>query len=168
MRCTSKGTVRLRSSNPSDHPLMDPNYLATEDDVVDMRNCVKKAREILAQRSFQPYSGGEILPGVNIQSDAEIDAFVREHGDSAYHPSCTCKMGAEDDPMTVVDSSTKVKGIENLRIVDASIMPSVVSGNLNGPTIMMAEKAADIIRGRKLPRSYAPVYPAAISESKTK
>lgn len=96
--------------------------------------------------------------GINVQTDEEIDAFVREHGDSAYHPSCTCKMGHEDDPMSVVNSETRVKGIENLRIVDASIMPSVVSGNLNGPTIMMAEKAADIIKGVKLPRSDAPVY----------
>lgn len=93
------------------------------------------------------------------QSDDEIDAFVRRKADSAYHPSCTCKMGDESDPMAVVDNTTRVIGTENLRVVDASIMPSVVSGNLNGPTIMVAEKAADIIRGIKpLPRSTAPVY----------
>lgn len=93
-----------------------------------------------------------------MKTDKEIDAFVRELGDSAYHPSCTCKMGDVNDEMSVVDKETKVKGIENLRIVDASIMPYVVSGNLNGPVIMMAEKAADIIKGVKLPKSKAKVY----------
>ena len=97
--------------------------------------------------------------GEDVKSDEDIDAFVRRKADSAYHPSCTCKMGSEKDPMTVVDSKTRVIGIENLRIVDASIMPSVASGNLNGPTIMIAEKAADIILGREpLPKSNAPVY----------
>ena len=97
--------------------------------------------------------------GQQAQSDDEIDAFVRQKGDSAYHPSCTCKMGDESDEMAVVDSSTRVIGAENLRVVDASIMPNVVSGNLNGPTIMLAEKAADIIRGiAPLPKSTAPVY----------
>ena len=99
------------------------------------------------------------LAGAQAQSDEEIDAFVRQKADSAYHPSCTCKIGDESDPMAVVDSSTRVIGAENLRVVDASIMPGVVSGNLNGPTIMIAEKAADIIRGVKpLPRSTAAVY----------
>ena len=102
--------------------------------------------------------------GTHIQTDDEIDAFVRECGDSGYHPSCTCKMGHEDDPMSVVDSQTRVKGFENLRIVDASIMPSIVSGNLTGPVIMMAEKAADIIKGDKLPRSNAPIYSTVNTE----
>ena len=93
-----------------------------------------------------------------MQTDEELDAFVRQTGDTGYHPSSTCKMGCENDPMTVVDSQTRVLGIENLRVIDASIMPSVVSGNLNGPTIMMAEKAADIIKGKKLPRANVPVY----------
>ena len=93
-----------------------------------------------------------------MKTDEEIDAFVRELGDSAYHPSCTCKMGDVNDEMSVVDKETKVKGIENLRIVDASIMPYVVSGNLNGPVIMMAEKAADIIKSVKLPKSKVKVY----------
>ena len=158
MRATSRGTLQLRSNDPRDHPIMDPNYLATQDDVIDMRNCVKLSREIFAQKAFDPFRGDEMQPGSHIQTDEEIDRFVRECGDSAYHPSCTCKMGHEDDPMTVVDSQTRVLGIENLRVVDASIMPSVVSGNLNGPTIMMAEKAADIIKGKKLPKSNAPVY----------
>lgn len=97
--------------------------------------------------------------GSHVKTDEEIDNFIRAHGDSAYHPSCTNKMGRADDPMAVTDSKTRVHGLRNLRVVDASIMPSVVSGNLNGPTIMLAEKAADIIRGRDpLPKSTAPVF----------
>lgn len=159
LRATSRGSLWLNSRNPFEHPVIDPNYLSTQDDIQDMRNSVKLSREIMAQEAFKPYNGGELQPGLTVQSDEEIDRFVREWGDSAYHPSCTCKMGDENDPMAVVDSQTRVKGIENLRIVDASIMPSVVSGNLNGPVIMMAEKAADIIKGVKpLLKSTAPVY----------
>jgi len=158
LRATSRGTVTLKSNNPFDHPLMDPNYLSTEQDILDMRACVKLSREIMQQDAFIPFRGDELQPGISVKTDKEIDAFVREKGDSAYHPSCTCKMGDENDPMSVVDSDTRVKGVEGLRIVDASIMPYVVSGNLNGPVIMMAEKAADIIKGKKLPKSNAPVY----------
>ena len=97
--------------------------------------------------------------GAHIQTDEEIDAWIRANADINYHPSCTCKMGSENDPMAVVDSKTQVIGVENLRVVDSSIMPSIVSGNLNGPTIMVAEKAADIILGNPpLPKSTAPVY----------
>ena len=100
-----------------------------------------------------------VFVGSQVQSDEEIDAFVRQKGDSAYHPSCTCKMGEESDELAVVDSKARVIGAENLRVVDASIMPNVVSGNLNGPTIMLAEKAADIIRGiDPLPKSTTSVY----------
>ena len=100
-----------------------------------------------------------VFIGSNVQSDEEIDAFVRSKTDSAHHPSCTCKMGDESDEMAVVDSNTRVIGAENLRVVDASIMPNIVSGNLNGPTIMIAEKAADIIRGiDPLAKSTASVY----------
>jgi len=159
LRETSVGTLKLKSSDPRDHPILDPNYLDTPDDIVDLRNAVKLSREIMSQKAFDPFRGDEMLPGSHVQSDEEIDAFIREHGDSAYHPSCTCKMGASDDPLAVTDSQTRVHGLRNLRVVDASIMPSVVSGNLNGPVIMMAEKAADIIRGRDpLPKSTAPVY----------
>lgn len=99
------------------------------------------------------------LPGDDVQTDEQIDAWVRQNADTAYHPSCTCKMGAEDDPMAVVNNKMEVFGVENLRIVDASIMPRIVSGNLNGPTVMIAEKAADIILGNPpLPKSTAPVY----------
>ncbi|XP_013916140.1 PREDICTED: choline dehydrogenase, mitochondrial [Thamnophis sirtalis] len=128
-------------------------------DVWEFRQCVKLAREIFAQKAFEEFRGPEIQPGEHIQSDKEIDAFVRQKSDSAYHPSCTCKMGQNSDPTAVVDPETKVIGTENLRVVDASIMPSIVSGNLNAPTIMIAEKAADIILGLPpLQGKNVPVY----------
>lgn len=122
--------------------------LLSDLDVWEFRESVKLSREIFAQKAFDAFRGPEVQPGPQVQSDADIDAFVRRKADSAYHPSCTCKMGSPSDPMAVVDSNTRVLGLERLRVVDASIMPSIVSGNLNAPTIMMAEKAADIIRGR--------------------
>ncbi|KAG7224326.1 hypothetical protein INR49_015109, partial [Caranx melampygus] len=149
MRSTSTGWLKLKSTNPLDHPTIQPNYLSTDIDVGEFRECVKLSREIFAQEAFNPFRGPEVQPGPQVQSDADIDAFVRRKADSAYHPSCTCKMGSPSDPMAVVDSNTCVLGLEHLRVVDASIMPSIVSGNLNSPTIMMAEKAADIIRGRQ-------------------
>lgn len=147
MRATSVGWLKLRSTNPRDHPVIHPNYLSTETDVEDFRQCVRLTREIFAQEALAPFRGKELQPGSHVQSDQEIDAFVRAKADSAYHPSCTCKMGQLSDPAAVVDLQTRVIGVENLRVVDASIMPSIVSGNLNAPTIMIAEKAADIIKG---------------------
>ncbi|XP_023647353.1 choline dehydrogenase, mitochondrial [Paramormyrops kingsleyae] len=147
MRSTSKGSLKLKSKNPLEHPIIEPNYLSTEEDVWEFRQCVKLSREIFAQRAFDEFRGRELLPGSQVQSDREIDAFVRQKADSAYHPSCTCKMGQPTDPMAVVDPEARVLGVENLRVVDASIMPSMVSGNLNAPTIMIAEKAADAIKG---------------------
>ncbi|XP_070555722.1 choline dehydrogenase, mitochondrial-like [Ptychodera flava] len=162
MRPTSVGYLKLRSANPADHPIIQPNYLSTESDREEMRDCIKIAREVLAQKAFDQFRGPEIQPGPHIQSDNGIDAFIRQKADSAYHPSCTCKMGREDDPMAVVDNHTRVFGIQNLRVVDASIMPSIASGNLNAPTIMIAEKAADIILGKTpLPQSQAPVWKPA-------
>lgn len=159
MRATSRGWVELRSADPRAKPILQPNYLTTQDDREDMRACVKLTREIFAQAGFDPYRGAEIAPGASVRTDDEIDAFIRAKADSAYHPSCTCKMGV--DEMAVVDPETRVRGLEGLRVVDASIMPSIVSGNLNAPTIMIGEKAADIILGKTpLPPSNAPVYEA--------
>jgi choline dehydrogenase len=159
MRATSRGWVELRSADPRAKPVLQPNYLTTEEDRADMRACVRLTREIFAQSGFDPYRGPEISPGAAVRTDDEIDAFVRAKADSAYHPSCTCKMGV--DEMAVVDPETRVHGLQGLRVVDASIMPSIVSGNLNAPTIMIGEKAADIILGRTpLPPSNAPVYEA--------
>lgn len=174
MRSTSVGWLKLKSTNHLDHPILQPNYLSTgislrnckipkaskvitinsssfcvsDIDVWEFRQCIKLSREIFAQKAFDAFRGAEVQPGPEVQSDADIDAFIRKKADSAYHPSCTCKMGSPSDPMAVLDSETRVLGLERLRVVDASIMPSIVSGNLNAPTIMMAEKAADIIRGR--------------------
>lgn len=124
-----------------------------------MRASVRLSREIFQQKAFEPFVGDEINPGKNVQSDAEIDEYVRRTADTNYHPSCTCKMGQSSDEMAVVDTQTKVFGLDGLRVVDASIMPAMISGNLNGPTIMIAEKASDIIMGHKpLPKSEVPVF----------
>ena len=126
----------------------------------EMRQCVRLAREIFAQPAFDEFRGREETPGSDAQTDSELDAFIRSKCDTDYHPSCTCKMGSKDDPMAVVDHEGKVFGLEGLRVVDASIMPSVASGNLNGPVLMMAERAADLIRGRGMlaPAYHVPVY----------
>ena len=148
MRPTSAGWLKLKSADPRTHPLIQPNYLATELDRREMREGVRLTREIFAQSAFDPFRGAELQPGASVQSDAEIDAWVRRKADSAYHPCSTCRMGVDDE--AVVDPECRVRGIEGLRIVDASVMPSMLSGNLNAPTIMIAEKAADMIRGRSL------------------
>jgi choline dehydrogenase len=159
MRSRSSGWVRLRSAAPEDKPRICFNYMSREDDWVEMRACVRLTREIFAQPAFERYRGREIQPGTDVQTDAEIDAFVRGHVESAYHPSCSCRMGSADDPLAVVDPETRVIGVQNLRVVDSSIMPSITTGNLNAPTIMLAEKAADHIRGAgMLPRASAPYY----------
>ena len=129
-----------------------------------MRQCVKKTREIFAQPAFDEYRGRELAPGPEFQTDEEIDEFVRQKSDTDYHPSCTCRMGAAGDSAAVVDSECRVLGLESLRVVDASIMPSIVSGNLNAPTIMMAEKLADVIRGRQ-PLAPQPDVPVFVSDT---
>jgi choline dehydrogenase len=124
-----------------------------------MRAAVRLTREIFAQRAFDPYLGPELAPGAEVDTDAEIDAFVRARAESAYHPCGTCKMGPGSDPSAVVDGACRVHGVEGVRVVDASVMPSIPSGNLNAPTIMLAEKAADLIRGREpLPPLDMPGY----------
>ncbi|HEY2110656.1 MAG TPA: GMC oxidoreductase, partial [Dongiaceae bacterium] len=159
MRPTSRGYVKLRSTDPRQHPEILFNYMQTEADRSEMRAAIRLTREILAQRAFDPYRGPELSPGPAVKTDAEIDAHIRARGESAYHPSGSCKMGIDSDPMAVVDAEARVHGLEGLRVVDASIMPHVVSGNLNAPTIMLAEKLSDAILGRApLPRSEAKVY----------
>jgi len=157
MRPTSVGWVKLRSADAKEHPIIQFNYMQTELDRQEMREAVRVTREIFAQKAFDPYRGRELAPGPQGQSDAELDAFVRAKAESAYHPCGTCKMGT--DNMAVVDGELRVRGLEGLRVVDASIMPSVVSGNLNAPTIMIAEKAADMILGRPpLPAAHVAVH----------
>jgi choline dehydrogenase len=150
MRSKSRGFVRLKSSDPREHPRIQFNYMSHEDDWTEMRACVRLTREIFAQPAFDPYRGREIQPGEHVRTDEDIDAFVREKVESAYHPSCSCKMGRPSDPMAVVDPETRVIGLERLRVVDSSIMPSITTGNLNAPTIMIGEKGADHILGRPL------------------
>ena len=159
MRPTSRGRIALVSADPMAAPAIDPNFLATERDREDMRTAVRLTREIMAQPAFAPYRGGEIAPGSAVNTDAEIDAHVRARSESAFHLCGSCRMGADD--MAVVDSRCRVRGLEGLRVVDASIMPSIVSGNLNAPVMMMGEKAADMILGRTpLEPSNAPYYVA--------
>ena len=167
MRSKSRGSVRLKSPDPAEPPLIRFNYMSHPEDWIEMRACVRLTREILAQAAFDPYRGREIQPGANRVSDDEIDAFVRGHVESAYHPSCTCKMGLPADPSAVVDPETRVIGVEALRVVNSSIMPSITNGNLNAPTIMIGEKAADMIRGLDPPpASNAPYYVAPDWETK--
>jgi choline dehydrogenase len=161
MRSKSRGWVRLASNNPFDKPRILFNYLSEPDDWTEMRACVRLTREIFAQPAFDRYRGREIQPGAEVQTDDQIDDFIRAKVESAYHPSCSCKMGGSSDPQAVVDPELRVYGVEGLRVVDSSIMPSVTTGNLNAPTIMLAEKAADHILGRgMLPRENAPYYTA--------
>jgi choline dehydrogenase len=161
MRSKSRGWVRLASSNPRDKPRILFNYLSEPDDVTEMRACVRLTREIFAQAAFDRYRGREIQPGSGVQTDAEIDAFIRAKVESAYHPSCSCRMGGAQDPLAVVAPDTRVHGLDGLRVVDSSIMPSITTGNLNAPTIMLAEKAADHILGRSLAApENAPYYVA--------
>lgn len=150
MRSKSRGTVTLRSADARDKPVIRFNYMTHPDDIAEMRACVGLTREIFAQPAFAPWRGREIQPGADVISDEAIDAFVRRKVESAYHPSCTCKMGALDDPLAVVDPELRVIGVEGLRVVDSSVMPSVTTGNLNAPTIMIGEKGADHILGKPL------------------
>ena len=149
----SRGRVWITSAQPLAQPSIQFNYLDKHEDVEGFRQCVRLTREIIEQPAMQPYRGAEIQPGEAVQSDEEIDAFVRQFAESAYHPSCTCKMGT--DAMAVVDPHTKVHGIAALRVVDSSIFPTITNGNLNAPTIMTAERAADLIKGKTLPPSEA-------------
>lgn len=163
----SRGWVHAKSSNPLESPTIVMNHFQDQQDIDDYRMAFRLTREIGMQPAFDPYRKREVDPGENVQTDDEIDAWVRENVETAYHPTCTCKIGAADDPMAVVDTQCRVMGIDGLRIVDSSIFPSVPNGNTNAPTIMVGEKAADIIRGRDpLPPSNAESYVAPDWETK--
>ena len=148
MRSPSRGAVTLRSAKPEDSPKITFNYMSTEKDWIDFRRGIRLTREIFAQEAFRPFVKYEIQPGLELQTDAQIDGFIRAHAESAYHPCGTCKMGAVDDPLAVVDPQTNVIGVKGLRVVDSSIFPQITNGNLNGPSIMVGEKASDLILGK--------------------
>ena len=148
MRSVSRGQVTLKSADPADDPRIEFNYMSDPSDWEDFRTCIRLTREIFDQEAFTPFRGHEIQPGVDVQSDAALDDFIRVHVESAYHPCGTCKMGRTDDPMAVVDPECRVIGVAGLRVADSSIFPRITNGNLNGPSIMVGEKAADHILGR--------------------
>ena len=148
MRSPSRGAVTLRSSEPGEAPRIQFNYMSSPQDWADFRHCIRISREIFAQPAFKPFLGKEILPGAKVQSDAELDTHIRNHAESAFHPCGTCKMGKADDPMAVVDPQCRVIGVDGLRVVDSSIFPRITNGNLNAPSIMVGEKASDLILGR--------------------
>lgn len=148
MRSKSRGSVTLRSANPGDAPVIRFNYMSHPDDWDEFRTCIRLTREIFGQAAMQPFVKGELQPGSGVQTDAEIDDFLREHAESAYHPCGTARMGRASDPMAVVDPDCRVIGVEGLRVADSSVFPQVTNGNLNAPSIMVGEKAADHILGR--------------------
>lgn len=148
MRSKSRGSITLRSGNPTDAPVIRFNYMSDPSDWEDFRACIRLTREIFGQEAFKPYLKAELQPGPGVETDAQLDDFLREHVESAYHPCGTCRMGRASDPMAVVDPECRVIGVEGLRVADSSIFPQVTNGNLNGPSIMTGEKAADHILGR--------------------
>ena len=148
MRSKSRGTVRLASRDPEAAPEIRFNYMSHADDWAEFRACVRLTRAIFGQPAFDEYRGDEIQPGASVTTDAEIDAFIRDHAESAYHPCGTARMGAADDPEAVVDPELRVIGVKGLRVADSSIFPRVTNGNLNGPSIMTGEKAADHVLGQ--------------------
>ncbi|MFN3549898.1 MAG: choline dehydrogenase [Mesorhizobium sp.] len=148
MRSKSRGAVTLRSPDPAAKAEIRFNYMSHPDDWTDFRHCIRLTREIFGQKAFDPYRGRELSPGAHVQSDDELDDFIREHVESAYHPCGTCRMGRADDAMSVVDPECRVIGVDGLRVADSSIFPRITNGNLNAPSIMTGEKAADHILGR--------------------
>ncbi|WP_261883338.1 choline dehydrogenase [Vibrio pelagius] len=144
----SRGTVAITSADPHDKPEIIFNYISTEQDRQDWRDCIRLTREILSQPAMDKFRGEEIQPGADITSDEAIDEWVKQNVESAYHPSCGCKMGSDDDPMAVLDEECRVRGVANLRVVDSSVFPTIPNGNLNAPTIMVAERASDLILGK--------------------
>ena len=145
LRPKARGTVKLRSTNPLDAPLVDPNYLGHPDDLKTSAEGVKLSVEMFNQKSLQKYIKKIRFPGAEVKSQADFENYARQYGRTSYHPTCTCKMGV--DEMSVVDPKLRVRGIDGLRVCDSSVMPSLVGSNTNAPTIMIGEKAADLVRG---------------------
>jgi choline dehydrogenase len=155
LRPESRGSVALASADPFADPLIDPNYLASDLDRRTLRDAVRMCRDILRQNALAPFRGPEIRPGPNVVTDSEIDAFIRATAETIYHPVGTCRMGA--DERSVVDEELRVRAVAGLRVIDASVMPTLIGGNTNAPAIMIAEKASDMIRGR------APLVPLEVA-----
>ncbi|MFA7433796.1 MAG: choline dehydrogenase [Gemmobacter sp.] len=151
MRSKSRGSVSLRSADPADAPVIRFNYMSHPDDWEEFRACIRLTREIFGQPAMADFVRHEIQPGPGVESDAELDAFIRDHAESAFHPCGTARMGARDDPGAVVDPECRVIGVEGLRVADSSIFPRITNGNLNAPSIMVGEKAADHLLGRAPP-----------------
>ncbi|MCI2394166.1 choline dehydrogenase [Aliiroseovarius sediminis] len=150
MRSPSRGEVTLKSADPSEAPRIFFNYMSTDQDWQDFRTCIRLTREIFAQDAFKEYVKHEIQPGEALQTDDEIDSFIRDEAESAYHPCGTCRIGRADDPNAVVDPDLRVIGVDGLRVADSSVFPRITNGNLNGPSIMVGEKASDHILGKRL------------------
>ncbi len=148
MRSPSRGSVTLRSTDPEDAPVIRFNYMSTEKDWDDFRTCIRLTREIFGQDAFKPFAGNEIQPGDAVQTDEELNAFIAEHAESAYHPCGTCRMGRQDDKNAVVDPQGSVIGVDCLRVADSSIFPLITNGNLNAPSIMVGEKMSDHLLGK--------------------
>ena len=146
LRPESRGYIALKSLDPTVHPIIQPNYLSAQKDMDVMVKGVKKSREIINQKAFDPYRGVELKPGIDVKTDKEIEDFIRANAETIYHPVGTCKMG--NDEFAVVDDKLRVRGVENLRVVDASVMPTLIGGNTNAPTIMIADKISDHILGK--------------------
>ncbi len=148
MRSPSRGSVTLRSNRPEDAPVIQFNYMSHEQDWDDFRTCIRLTREIFGQEAFKPFAGKEIQPGVGLQTDEELNGFIAEHAESAYHPCGTCRMGRADDKMAVVDPEGRVIGVGGLRVADSSVFPQITNGNLNAPSIMVGEKVSDHLLGK--------------------
>ncbi|WP_170383308.1 choline dehydrogenase [Ruegeria atlantica] len=154
MRSPSRGAVKLRSDQPEDAPMIRFNYMSHEKDWEDFRKCIRLTREIFGQDAFKPYAGKEIQPGADVQTDEELNGFIAEHAESAYHPCGTCRMGRADDKNAVVDPEGRVIGVDGLRVADSSIFPQITNGNLNAPSIMVGEKISDHLLGKEsLPKA---------------
>ncbi|MGH8385414.1 MAG: choline dehydrogenase [Pseudomonas sp.] len=154
MRTESRGAVKITSPDPATKPNIKFNYLEAENDIISLREALRLTREIVAQEAFHELRDKELEPGIDYQTDEQLDSWIRKAVATAFHPSCTCRMGAAGDPMAVVTPDLRVHGIANLRVADASVMPEVIASNTNAPTIMIAEKAADMIKGRTLAKEH--------------